>query len=36
MIYIKKILNQDINKEIAFTPEPSKRFFDFPYNTYHY
>ena len=32
MIYIKKILNQDINKEIAFTPEPSKRFFDFPYN----
>ncbi|MCF0239089.1 MAG: hypothetical protein HUJ62_01340, partial [Streptococcus gallolyticus] len=32
MFYIKKILNQDIAKEIAFTPEPSLQFFKFPYN----
>lgn len=32
MIYIKKLLNQDQKKEIAFPKEPSRFFFDFNYD----
>ncbi len=40
MIYVKKIINQDIEKEIAFPKEPANAFFDFdcmnPDEPYHY